>query len=330
MGHAASLPHWGDVFLPVEIDDSWSYEYPWGGDNVDGGGRGPTWTYTQHLDEFISPICQEDWNEFFGLERSDAMQRNLSCGEWRSGASGPWDGFSDFSAYAMYRYLTGTAESERGTVMDPLGGEMEYNIPLHSGFPVVEWDAGDNPAYTRTNDAVSPQYWETLDFWIPQQRDIPVFTIYGTYHPGFAEANILYDPIRYEGSLPRVIDPTDPAIFADLAAGTEGSYGDYFWWAKDLTFKITYIDGTVLHALYPYGGVDREWTGSVGPWRGDLLYFAINVPGDQAIEQIQLFERPFLVRYAEWVDAGNVANPSFGITADNFMDEAVEVMSWSR
>jgi hypothetical protein len=76
--------------------------------------------------------------------------------------------------------------------------------------------------------------------------------------------------------------------------------------------------------------VDREWTGSVGPWRGDLLYFAINVPGDQAIEQIQLFERPFLVRYADWVDAGNVANPSFGITADNFMDDGVEVMSWSR
>jgi hypothetical protein len=330
MGHAMSLPHWGDAFLPTDPDDSWSYEYPWGGEDVNGGGRGPSWSYIQHLDAFISPICKEDWNDNFGLERSDAMQRNRSCSEYRGDTPGPWDGFSDFSAYAMFRYLTGTAEPERGTVLDPMAGEMGFNVPIHGGFPVLEWDGGADSAYTRTNDEVAVQNWETLDFWIPQQRDIPVYTIYGSYHPGFSEATILYAPIRYLGNLPKVIDPTDPATFADLAAAGEGSYGDYFWWPKDLTLRITYRDGTVVHALYPYGGVDREWTAGTGPWRWDLLYFAVNVPADEAIDEIQLFERPFVVRYPDWTDAGNVANPTLGITAENFMDEAFEVARWSR
>ncbi len=329
MGHAASLPHWGDVFVPEEIDDAWSYEYPWGGEDADGGGRGPSWSYIQHLDEFISPTCQEDWSDNFGLERSDAMQRSRSCSEWRTDAAGPWDGFGDFSAYAMYRYLTGTAESERGTVIDPLSGEMDFNVPTHAGFPVMQWGV-DAPEYTRTNPEVSPQNWETFDFWVPAERDVPVYTIYGSHHPGFPESNILYAPIYWQGTLPKVLDPTDPATFADLAAGWDGPYADYFWWPKDLTFRITYQDGTVLHALYPYGGTDREWEVGSGPWRWDLLYFALNVPAHDVITEVQLLNRPMVVHDPDWIDEGNIANPTFGITAENFMDEAVLLTQWNR
>ena len=138
---------------------------------------------------------------------------------------------------------------------------------------------------------------------------------------------MLYEPLRYEGNLPRVIDPTDADTFADLALGWDGSYGDYFWWSKDLTFRITYADGTIVHALYPYGSVSREWEYGTGPWRGDLLTFAITVPADERIEKVELFERPFLVRYPDWTDEGNVANPALGITAENFMDDAILVAS---
>jgi hypothetical protein len=327
MGHAASLPHWGDVFAPEEQDDGW-YEYPWGGVGFDGGGRGPSWTYLQHEDRFVSPICEVEWSENFGLERSDAMQRNYSCGEMRGSKEGPWDGFSDFSVYSMFRYMTGAKKNQRGWVEDPVHGEMEYNLPAQTGFPVLEWDE-EKPRYVRQERKLGAQYWETYDFWVPQERNTEVFTIYGTYHPADEDATILYEPLYYKGDLPRVLDPTDPETFAELAKGWDGPYGDYFWWSKDLTFKITYQDGTVLHALYPYGSVSREWEYGHGPWRGDLLYFGLNVPADQPITRIQVFERPFLVRYSDWVDEGNVANPDLGITADTFMDDAIEIIDMS-
>ena len=324
LGHAASLPHWGDNFLPEEQNDDW-YEYPWGGEHFDGGGRGPTWSYLQHEDRFVSNICQEEWNENFGLQRSDAMQRNLSCSEWWDGASGPWDGFSDFSAYAMFRYMTGATHNQRGWVNDPMHGEMEYNLPAQGGFPVMEWGV-DNPAYVRVDPEMNTQHWERFDFLMPQERDVPVYTIYGSYHPEFAESNILYTPLYYLGDQPKILDPTDPETFAQLAQGMDGPYEDYFWWAKDLTFKITYQDGRILHVLNPYDGPPREWEEGFGPWRWDLTYFGINVPADQPIQSVEVYKRPFLVRYSDWIDEGNIANPAFGITAENFMDEATLVM----
>jgi len=324
LGHAASLPHWGDNFLPEEQNDDW-YEYPWGGENFDGGGRGPTWSYLQHEDRFISNICQEEWNEHFGLQRSDAMQRNISCGEWWGDDSGPWDGFSDFSAYAMFRYMTGATENQRGWVEDPMHGEMEYNLPAQGGFPVMEWGV-DDPQYLRADPSLAVQNWEHFDFLTPQERDVPVYTIYGSYHPEYEDSNVLYKPLYYIGDQPRVLDPTDPTTFAQLAQGMDGPYADYFWWSKDLTFKVTYTDGSVLHVLNPYDGPPREWEEGFGPWRWDLTYFGINVPAEVPIRKVEVYKRPFLVRYSDWIDEGNIANPDFGITAENFMDEAELIM----
>ena len=329
LGHAASLPHWGDVFVPEVQDDGW-YEYPWGGVGFDGGGRGPTWSYIQQHDIFVSPLCEVDWTEIVGTERSDAMQRSNSCGEWWEDREGPWDGFSDFSVYAMFRYMTGSLTNQRGWVTDPVHGDMEYNLPAQVGFPVVDPSA-DVPTYVREDPDLPKQAWEQHDFLMPVEHDRPVFTIYGTYHPGFEEASILYEPMYYRGDLPRLIDPTDSETFDVLASGMDGgTYGDYFWWPKDLTFKITYRDGSEITALYPYGSVDREWTPGFGPWRGDILYFGLNVPADEDIERIQVFERPFLVRYSDWTDEGNITNPELGITAKNFLDDAVLVLDLKR
>jgi len=328
LGHAASLPHWGDVFVPEEQDDAW-YEYPWGGVGFDGGGRGPTWSYIQQEDLFVSPICEIDGNDHFGLERSDAMQRNISCGEWWMDEEGPWDGFSDFSAYAMFRYMIGASEHIRDWVADPVHGEMEYNLPAQGGFPVVDV-MSESPTYIREDPDLAIHNWETLDFLMPQEHNRPVFTIYGSYHPGYPEVNILYEPLYYNGDLPRLIDPTDPVTFEQLALGGEGPFSDYFWWSKDLTFKVIYVDGSELTALYPYGSIDREWTDGFGPWRWDMLYFGLNVPADVDIKRIEIYERPFLVRYSDWIDEGNIANPDFGITAANFMDSATLIMTLER
>ena len=254
------------------------------------------------------------------------MQRSTSCGEWWGDREGPWDGFSDFSAYAMFRYMTGALTNTRGWVVDPLHGEVEYNLPAQGGFPVVDV-MEETPTYVREDASLAVRDWETHDFLMPQEHNRPVFTILGSYHPEVDEANILYDPMYYSGDLPRLIDPTDPETFEALALGWDGGpYGDYFWWPKDLTFKVTYVDGTELTALYPYGSVGRDWSYGFGPWRGDILYFGLNVPADADIERIEVYRRPFLVRYSDWTDEGNIANPSLGITAENFMDSAELVM----
>ncbi len=44
-------------------------------------------------------MCEDTSSETYGEEPADAMQRNNYCLETRSDGPGPWDGFSDFSAY---------------------------------------------------------------------------------------------------------------------------------------------------------------------------------------------------------------------------------------
>jgi hypothetical protein len=72
----------------------------------------------------------------------------------------------------------------------------------------------------------------------------------------------------------------------------------------------------------------REAELGSGPWRSDLTYFAVNVPRDQPIRSVQLFRRPFLVRGASSAEPGNIRNPSLGITAATFMNDAELITSW--
>ena len=322
MGHALSLPHWGEGAYQAG-------EYPYGGNGNDGGGRGTGWNYYQNVAEYVSPVCQIEGNETFGLERSDAMQRNDWCPELRSSGEGPWDGFGDFSAFAIHRFMVG-AESEYSGTVPYRGGDSPFSLPSHSGFPNLVVDPSGERRFVREHQPAAETREELFDFLVPQAWDVPVATVYGIYHPGYHDVSVVYEPLAYEGTLPRVLDPTDPDTFADLAAGGDGPYEDYFWWPKDLTLKIVYDDDSVLHALYPHGSVDRAWSLGSGPWRGDLLYFALNVPGDKPIRRVELYERPFIVRYSDFDDEGNVANPELGITPQNYMDAATLVTSWER
>ena len=102
LGHALNLPHWGEGSYNNSDANMYQYNYPYGGANNDGGGRGESWSFNQDLYEFIDPICQYDERGVAGQESSDAMQRNNHCLEKRSDGQGPWDGFGDFSAYAMH------------------------------------------------------------------------------------------------------------------------------------------------------------------------------------------------------------------------------------
>ena len=325
MGHGLSLPHWGaGDYGRVNPTES-EYCYPYGGISNDGGGRGETWNYYQNIHEFISPLSQVPNSPIFGQERSDAMQRNHSDLEMRSTGPGPWDGFGDFSAIAMFRYMTGASNAVSGTV-PYRGGSSPYQLPKQSGFPTLKLDNNGKRELVRQFQPEQTQNWERYDFLVPQKWDTPVYTVYGSYHTQYTQANIIYDPMVYIGNLPRTIDPTDPFTFSQLA-NRNGIYDDYFWWEKDLTFKFTYADGSVRYALYPYGSVPRDWAAVASPWRSDLLYFAINIPADKKLSRIELYKRSFCVRNSDMTDAGNIMNPALGITAANFMSGATLVLA---
>ena len=324
MGHSLSLPHWGQGWYKPDDPEAAGFSYPYGGLKDDGGGRGDTWVFDHDTGAFVSPVCEDEGQtEVFGQERSDAMFRSSWCIQYRDGEPGPWDGFSDFSALAMYRWLVGAPDSVSSQVPYSRTGMAEFYLPRTTGFPTLRVDGDGNRSLVRDAPTGDLPSWEQLPFYVPQQWDAPVYLVYGVYHPEFAEANVIYEPLAYFGGLPAVVDPTDPATFASLQQGNSGPYGDHFWWPKDVTLRFVFDDGTDLHALYPYEGVDRDWQPGSGPWRWDLMYWAIAIPRDASLERIEVYRRPFLVRFPDFTDEGNIANPSLGITAENFMDDAV-------
>jgi hypothetical protein len=326
MGHALGLPHWGQGSYGNTSPTADEFTYPYGGVTNDGGGRGQTWNYEPNTREFISPVCVDKTEGVPGQERSDAMQRNHPCQEARKSGTGPWDGFGDFSAKAIQEFLHGNTGEHVGTV-PYFGANQSFHLPERAGFPTLETDPSGNRTYVR--GATQPQTKldeEKYDFLHPVQWNVPVYTVYGTYHPQYRNVNILYRPMAYMGTMPKLLDPSDPKIFADLKAAGSGPYGGYFWWAKDVTLRFTYADGSQRLAIYPYDGVGRDWSVAHHPWRWDLLYFAINIPADKKLSKVEVFRRPFLVRYSNMTDSGNIAYTGSKITSQNFLDGA-ELMS---
>ena len=317
LGHALSLPHWGSVYDQMP-NSNHQYNYPFGGEMGNGGGRGQTWNFIQDTYEFVSPTCSDGGNSNFGLERSDCMQRNHPCLESRPSGLGPWDGHGVFSAYAMHRYLIGDFV-ETGQVMDN-GQLKDYQLPEQNGFPTMSL-VNQERVYTR--DPIQPQsldYHESRDMPGDETLNTDVYLIYGTAHPTQPQANIVYKPIKYNGTLPPVVDPTDPDIFAQLKIPNTPNH---IFDPKDITLKVTYVDGSELHVLNPFHSYVRPpYVGGYHVFRYDLSNFSIVVPGDLDIEKVEVFNRPFCVRDEFDDTEGNINYAPHNITAANFMNDA--------
>lgn len=319
LGHALSLPHWGESAFEIEDPQSYQYLYPYGGDVGKGGGRGETWGFLQHIYEFVNPVCQFDERGQAGLESSDAMQRNNHCLEKRSESQGPWDGFGDFSALAIHRYLVG-GSADSGQV-NYRGQNRDYQFNYQEGFPVVSMENGKR-IYTRDPlQPATPRYQERNQLPGDELLNQDVYLIYGTTHPTQDQANLLYPPIKFKGTLPPLVDPTDPDTMAALK--TEDAYVNSLSSPRDITLKMTYADGSVLHAINPWHSFVRPESypeDYFNIWRYDLSNFALVVPGDKELVDVELYHRPFAVNYS--AITGNVRDPDQNITAANFMDSA--------
>jgi hypothetical protein len=226
---------------------------------------------------------------------------------------------------AAFRFLAGAGE--RSGSVPYRGGMAPFHLSRQDGYPNIVIDAQGQRSLVRKDQPEHQSNEERYDFLLPQAWDTPVATIYGSYHATATDANVLYAPIEYQGTLPKPIDPTDPATFAELTAD-QGPYGDFFYWPKDLSVKVTYQDGHELVAVLVNADAPRDAQLGSGIWRSDLVYYAVNVPRDQPIKRVDLYRRPFLVRGAGSTEPGNIRNPSFGITAATFMKDAELVTSW--
>lgn len=320
-GHALSLPHWGNAYdQGIETENGRHRNYPYGGETDNGGGRGTTWNYHQQVDLFSSPTCSIPDHQFFGLERSDAMQRARICLEMRGGEAGPWDGFSDFSALSMFNFQNGSAAARFGEI-PYRGGTAEYQVRTENGFPTLELnDAGEHVLNSYdTGEAVS---YESQPWAVPEQWGVPVYAVSGVYNVYHPEVNTVYAPMRYTGTLPHVIDPTDPEVFAQLVDDEDGVYDRAFRQPRDITVKLIYADGSESHALFPHAATARSPDEGAGIWRPDLVYWALVLPDEGELMRIEYYRRPFLVHNADNETEGNAANPDFNIRADNFMADA--------
>jgi hypothetical protein len=297
LGHAFSLPHWGETSLDTSgLNPRYDYLYPYSPDN-NGGGRGEAWNFIQDIYEFRDPICQYQDRGDRGIETSDAMQRNNHCLGKRSNSQGPWDGFGDFSALAMHNYLVGT-KTTTGSV-SYRGDDKEFQLRSQPGFPIVTLQNGIR-TYSRDlsqigNGIPSPDSIEVNFVPRSEAHNQDAYLIYGTIHPTQPQGNIVYRPISFNGTIPSIYDPTSSSTITDIRTNSKiRAQLD----RKDITLKITYKDGSVIHAINPwssparpseYAAFENPW---YGRWRYDLDNFSLVVPRGNGIEKIELYHLP--------------------------------------
>ncbi len=318
LGHAFSLPHW-EWEYNVSNPSPDQHNYPYGGITADGGGRGEAWNFIQDSYEFVSPYC-EDASGAQGIERSDCMQRENFCIETRPSGPGPWDGFGDFTAIAISNYIFGS-EVTTGQV-EYKGGMVDFQLKENPGHPRVILQNGQR-AFTR--EPSQPQNTFAED-WIKlpgeEVMDQDVFMITGSAHVNDASFNIIYQPIQYTGTLLPTIDPTDPAMFTTLQNLDLSDAPHLYSHERDITLKVTYVDGTSTHVLVPFHSSDRVYLEEPDEPVG-IDYFSVVVPGDQPICNVEMYRREFLISDADNDTPGNINDPAQNITAANFMDAAI-------
>ncbi|HNY32294.1 MAG TPA: M66 family metalloprotease [Fibrobacteria bacterium] len=331
LGHSISLPHWHEVYGKTP-QGNWEYEYPYGGPNGDGGGRGETWNWAQTRKAFASPRCQLSNHQDVGVERKDQMSYlGNSCSEARSGQPGPWIGFSDFSAYSIHWFLNGQDSAYRGQVLDR-DTLRDFQVPSFLGQSSLVLGPEGRPTLLRRETQPVEQGNvhnagnDPKPFLMPLPAESKQFLVYGQYHPTLTQARYVYPPVPFLGHGVELIDPTDSVIFEKLKKSWTGPYGVQFLYQHDLTFRFTYADSSTRTGIFATEAVDlEEFKDTTRDWTSDLINFAMVVPADKPLVKVQLLGRPFSSCDCSG-HRGDVAQAGSTITARNFLDSAVVLL----
>ena len=181
LGHALSLPHWGDATYPYK-GDMYGIAAP---DNYNGTHAGPVWGYDLRTQTFIPPTVQPGnvGNRPVGTYKVDPMQGG------GTGSQEPGfllNHFSDYSVFKMREYLHSHV--------------LIWNPSLDS---YASWNQTAG-AYTNTVSNNGVQY--------PVERDTQVISVMASISGAKPGVNMVYPPIGpYTAGLIRLFDPRNPS-----------------------------------------------------------------------------------------------------------------------
>lgn len=351
IGHALSLPHMGDVTGSKQTSST-GLRHPYTGDSANGstfrgGGFGKSTGYDPLDNTLMHWGCNGTQTE-----AQDPMQRD--CNNIASGRV--FDHFSDFSALQMQRYWTGAAAPLSGTVPywssyvsgSSAGAPVAtpFYLPSQGGTVQAEWAPGaTTPVLKRYN--TSTGLYETVlrppgddgfvkalptapagsaydayyDFRFPQQFNVPVVTVLGSFNYTDDATSAVLGVIQTKGHLKRLWDPTDPTTFDLIKRSISGNT---FWWGYNLHLKVEYADGSTRHVA-----IDKDVEATTNPMSG-FTYWAVNLPDDgRAISRITLMHRPLCVRNGAASDRScDISVAANGITAANVYNAAKIATTW--
>jgi len=351
MGHAMGLPHLGDVTGSKQTSAT-GLMHPYTGEEAGtdgvpkGGGFGRTAAYDPLDNRIVQATCAST-----GFEQQEPMQRG--CNTVSPGRR--FDHFSDAATFKMLRYFNGASSAATGTV--PYysrllsGSSADTFLPTRFQFPsesgrVQFRNEGDNWSLHRWSETTQgylqvmrppggdagflsdppaapagQTYDRYYDFRFPQQFDVPVFTIFGTFNFTDDATSTIYAVQPTRGHLVRLWDPTQAA---QLDWIKRSANGETFWWGYDLHLRVQYQDGSVRHVAMPY-----EAKPTTSAMQG-FTTWAVNLPDDgRAIAKVELLHRPLCSRNGAASDRSCDVNlGANAITAANVYQGARVAATW--
>lgn len=257
LGHALSLPHWGD-------NAAYPYKGAMHGISApaiyNGTHAGPVWAFHQPTGAFIPPTTQTGnaGGKPVGTYKADPMQGG---GEGWQEPAYMLNHFSDYSVNQMRNYMTSNV--------------VVWNPALNSGNGSwAKWNSttGDYTTVV-TNDGVE----------YPTVRDTQVISIMASISGSDPGVTMVYPPIGpYTAGLIRLFDPTvaaDRTAAASIFSPTNGS---------DLCVRVVQGGVTKTYMLA------ASWVTSQDPYSsGSLVTEAINLPAaDGTVTKIELLLTP--------------------------------------
>lgn len=261
-GHAYGLPHLEDAYAQGR--------YPFakrtngsgcvlGVEGEDGCGVGPFWKYFQTHQTFESPWADEGG----GVYKRDPM----------AGGGNNW-----FGAYTD-----------------------QWLLDYFRQRPFYDLETGTYMEYDEESGEFVPAETVEHENWYrrPEQRDVPVYTIFGSYSDEVSEVNVIQPPLYYRGHLQRTMDPNDED---HLQWMKDNSVSDACQNDCDFVVRVTFDGAKVHDVLVPRNAE------SYTRW-------AINVPDLGTVTRAELYRRD--------LDNGNVDDAM----TTNYFDSATLVAS---
>lgn len=253
--------------LPHLADWYASRRYPFKkGSEAGGGSVGPYWAYDQLAEKFLTPFSSGT------TEKQDPMQ-------------------------------SGSGQQEAGRQTMFFGAFTAQSITDHFQDRVFYDEASGK---YRSYDAASGEYVDVPDEEVdvfdglPALRDVPVYTVHGTFWLDHPEGNTIQPILHYRGHLPKPLEVSDQDTLDWLAENPN----EVCYWGCDYTVRATYEDGTQRSFAIHLDTKDymRRW--------------GINIPADKPLTKVEAFYRKLWNRWGEQATPEHVSQT----TAATYLD----------